>query len=133
MRILVVDDEPTYKLLLREFLLGEGHEVFDAADGKEALEKFPRVRPEVVISDVYMPVMDGIKLHRTLRAMPGCEHLPFLFVSAFDDEHTRSAVRDPRYEGFLRKGKPVETLVDWIRYLSSPEEQKAKLVPPAGI
>ena len=129
MRILIVDDEPAYRLLLRKLLQDEGYEVFDAADGEEALTKMARVKIDMIISDVYMPVMDGVKLHRTIRGIPGYEHLPFLFVSAYDDDHTRGAVKDPRCEGFLRKGKPVTLLLDWVAYLATPEDRRGNLPP----
>jgi len=75
--------------------------------------------------------MDGIKFHRTVRATPELETLPFLFVSAYDDQHTLDAVKDPRYEGFLRKARPVEELIEWIQYLTTPEEKRPKS-PPGG-
>jgi CheY-like chemotaxis protein len=128
MRVLIVDDEPQYRLLLRNILQDEGYEVFDAADGDEALVKMSRVKVDMIISDVYMPMMDGVKLHRTIRSIPGYEKLPFLFVSAYDDYHTQEAVRDPRCEGFLRKGRPVELLLEWVAYLATPENRRT--TPP---
>jgi two-component system, OmpR family, alkaline phosphatase synthesis response regulator PhoP len=129
MRILIVDDEPQYRLLLRNVLQDEGYEVFDAADGDEAMTKMSRVKVDMIISDVYMPIMDGVKLHRTVREIPGYEKLPFLFVSAYDDHHTQEAVKNPRCEGFLRKGKPVHLLLAWVSYLLTPEERRASHPP----
>jgi CheY-like chemotaxis protein len=129
MKILIVDDEPQYRLLLRNVLQDEGYEVFDAGDGDEAMTKMARVKVDMIISDVYMPIMDGVKLHRTIRAIPGYEKLPFLFVSAYDDQHTQDAVKDPRCEGFLRKGKPVGLLLDWVKYLLTPEDRRGALPP----
>jgi two-component system alkaline phosphatase synthesis response regulator PhoP len=132
MRILIVDDEPQYRLLLRNVLQDEGYEVFDAADGDEALSKMARIKVDMIISDVYMPIMDGVKLHRTVRAIPGFEKLPFLFVSAYDDHHTQEAVKNPRCEGFLRKGKPVALLLDWVTYLTTPEDRRPPHPPVAS-
>jgi len=129
MKILIVDDEPQYRLLLRNLLQDHGYEVFDASDGEEALERMARVKIDMVISDVYMPLMDGVKLHRTVRDIAGYERLPFLFVSAYDDDHTRGAVKDPRCEGFVRKGKPVRLLLDWVSYLATPEHLRGKFPP----
>ena len=129
MKILIVDDEPQYRLLLRNVLQDEGYEVFDGGDGDEALTKMSRVKVDMIISDVYMPIMDGVKLHRTIRAIPGYERLPFLFVSAYDDQHTQQAVKDPRCEGFLRKGKPVGLLLEWVAYLLTPENRRGALPP----
>ena len=129
MNILVVDDEATHRMLMRNYLLMEGWTVFTAEDGEEALEKMGKQKIDLIVSDVYMPIMDGIKLHRTIREIPGYERLPFLFVSAYDDEHTMDAVKDPKIDGFLKKGKPVSELKEWILYLSGSEDQRSKLPP----
>jgi two-component system chemotaxis response regulator CheY len=129
MNILVVDDEPEFRLLMKSFLAQEGWEVHVAENGQHALEKLAAEKFDLVISDVYMPIMDGIRLHRSVREMPGFERLPFLFVSAYDDQHTLDAVKDPRIEGFFRKGKSVANLKEWIVYLTTPEDKRPKLPP----
>jgi CheY-like chemotaxis protein len=131
MTILVVDDEPEYRLIMRSVLTSEGWDVVLAENGEDALKKLNEVGADLVISDIYMPVMDGIKFHRTVRTLPQFEKTPFLFVSAFDDQHTLESVKDPRYEGFLRKARPVEELIEWIEYLTTPEEDRPKM-PPGG-
>ncbi len=132
MTILVVDDEPDYRLVIRSILGAEGHTVILAEDGVDALEKLEEVAVDLVIADIYMPRMDGIKFHRKLRSLPRFEKLPVLFVSAFDDQHTMSAVKDPRYDGFLKKGRPIEELLEWVAYLATPEEKRPKM-PPSRI
>jgi CheY-like chemotaxis protein len=131
MNVLVVDDEPEYRLIMRSVLSSEGYEVFVAENGEEALRKMSEFPMDIVITDIYMPVMDGIKFNRAARATPAFEQVPFLFVSAFDDQHTLEAVKDPRLEGFLRKARPVEELLEWIKYLTTPEPDRPKL-PPGG-
>jgi CheY-like chemotaxis protein len=131
MTILVVDDEPEYRLIMRSVLTGEGYDVAVAENGEEALRKLQEMPVDMVISDIYMPVMDGIKFNRAARALPKYEKVPFLFVSAFDDQHTLEAVRDPRYDGFLRKARPVEEMMEWITYLTTPAADRPK-VPPGG-
>jgi CheY-like chemotaxis protein len=131
MTILVVDDEPEYRLIMRSVLMSEGYDVLLAENGEEALERLKDAQVDIVVSDIYMPVMDGIKFHRTVRGLPQFERLPFLFVSAFDDEHTLEAVKDPRFEGFLRKARPIEELLEWIKYLIIPEDKRPKM-PPGG-
>ena len=55
--------------------------------------------------------------------------LPFLFLSAYDDQHTIDAVKDPRYEGFLVKTAPPNELLEWIKYLTTPLESRPKVLP----
>lgn len=129
MTVLFVDDQVEYRLLMRTVLMAEGIDVVLAAHGEEALEKLKVSNVDIIISDIYMPVMDGFKLHRAIRSIPGCETLPFLFVSAFDDPHTKDAVKDPRNDGFMRKASPVPDLLEWIKYLTTPEEVRPRMVP----
>jgi CheY-like chemotaxis protein len=129
MKILLVDDELDYRLLVRTVLISSGCEVILAENGQEALEKIKGLSPDLIITDIYMPVMDGLKLSRILRGMPGFETVPILYLSGYDDQHTRDAVKDPRYEGFLRKGAPLEELVQWIDYLTVPAANRPKSLP----
>jgi len=129
MTLLFVDDQVDYRLMMRAILIAEGMEVLLAANGEEALEKLKLSKVDMIISDIYMPVMDGFKLYQAVRRTPGLEKLPFLFVSAFDDPHTKEAVRDPRYDGFMRKASPVPDLLEWIKYLTTPEQVRPHIVP----
>ena len=131
MTILVVDDEPEYRLVTKTVLLSEGFKVVLAENGEDGLKKLEEGGIDMVVSDVYMPVMDGIRFHRALRACPQFEKVPFLFISAFDDQATLEAVQDPRRVGFLRKARPTEELVEWIKYLTTPDGAKGTLPPGA--
>jgi len=133
MNILIVDDEPEFRLLLRSFLSVEGMDVFLAENGEDALSKMETTGMDLIISDIYMPVVDGIKLHKKVRQIPGYERVPFLFISGYDDEYTLGAVQDPRLDGFFRKGRSMEELREWIAYLTSPEETRPRIPPePRG-
>jgi CheY-like chemotaxis protein len=129
MTILVVDDDEGQRLILRTLLTLEGWEVFLAADGAEALEKLSHTQIDIIVSDIYMPVMDGFKLRNTLRGMPRYASLPFLFISGYDDQQTLEAVKNPKFEGFFKKGKPIEELKEWVLYLTAPEDKRPKYPP----
>ncbi|MBK7259775.1 MAG: response regulator [Ignavibacteriae bacterium] len=131
MTILVVDDEPEYRLVLKNVLVSEGYTVLVAENGEDGFTKLSQNPVDLVISDIYMPVLDGIRFHRKVRSTPEFTNVPFLFVSAFDDQHTLDAVQNPRTEGFLRKARPVSELKEWIQYLTTPEEKRSKM-PPGG-
>ncbi|HUI09967.1 MAG TPA: response regulator [Bacteroidota bacterium] len=129
MNILLVDDELDYRLLIRTVLMSRGCDVVLAENGLEALEKARGATIDLVITDIYMPVMDGIKMSKALRAQPEFAKVPILYLSGYDDQHTLEAVKDPRYEGFLRKGAPLEELVLWLDYLTTPLEKRPKALP----
>jgi two-component system response regulator AtoC len=100
-RILVVDDDPTVRDSLREVLGDEENEVHTAASSEDALAAMGEVRPEVVLSDVRMPGLDGIELLRRLR-----EQAPWtdvIIMTAYDDMPTTvAAMREGAFD-FLPK------------------------------
>jgi DNA-binding response OmpR family regulator len=81
-KVLIVDDDPHLRKLYEEELLDEGYEVFIASSGKEALEKFAQIDPDIVTLDILMPGMDGIEVLRKLKDQkPG---LPVIMSTAYD-------------------------------------------------
>ncbi|MBI4547109.1 MAG: response regulator [Ignavibacteriae bacterium] len=133
MNILVVDDEKEYRTLLSDFLKMEGWTVFLAGHGEEGLKYLRDEKIDFIISDVYMPIMDGIKFNKKVRETPGYEDVPFLFVSAFDDQYTLSVVRNPKSDGFMRKMRPSSELKAWIQYLTTPVEKRPGVPPGQDI
>lgn len=129
MLIMIIDDEDSVLNLLREVLQGRGYDVVTAHNGRDALERLKNVTVNLVISDIYMPMMDGIKLHEAIRGDERLKTLPFLFISGYDDKYTAGAVREPRREGFWRKGDSVDSFVRWVDYLVQPEDKKSKPRP----
>jgi CheY-like chemotaxis protein len=77
-RILVVDDEPDLRYILRRILERAGHEVADAGHGAAALQAVRRSPPDLVVTDMMMPVMGGAELIRRLRADPATAQIPIL-------------------------------------------------------
>jgi len=69
-RVLVIDDEPDVRAVMRRFLGAAGHDVREASDGAAALGALAAQPADVVITDLYMPGMDGIELARELRKLP---------------------------------------------------------------
>jgi CheY-like chemotaxis protein len=88
-RILVVDDEPDQRFLLRRIFERAGHEVSDANDGAAALRAVRESVPDLVVTDMMMPVMDGLELIRCLRGDPATAHIPIL--AATGDTHLAGA------------------------------------------
>jgi CheY-like chemotaxis protein len=80
-RILVVDDEPDLRFLLRRIFEQAGHAVADAGNGAAALEAAHLSTPDLVVTDMMMPVMGGAELIRRLRADPVTVHIPILAVT----------------------------------------------------
>src|SRR4051794_38301911 len=83
-RILVVDDERLNRMLLRRRLTADGHDVVEAADGREALDVLRREVIDVVLLDLVMPVMDGYEALAGIKADPALMHIPVIVVSGVD-------------------------------------------------
>jgi two-component system, cell cycle response regulator DivK len=82
MIILVADDTDDIRLMLRVMLENKGHRVMEAADGREAVELATRERPDVILMDLSMPVMDGIEATRCLRNQSQTSNMPVIAVTA---------------------------------------------------
>jgi two-component system, OmpR family, alkaline phosphatase synthesis response regulator PhoP len=81
-RILIADDAPSARALVRYILGRSGYEIFEAQDGEEALECAKRLKPDLVILDLQMPKLDGCSVASRLRTMPSFEATPILALSA---------------------------------------------------
>lgn len=99
--ILVVDDEPPIRRLLRASLSSQGFGVVEAADGREAAEQIRRSSPDLVILDLGLPDMSGLDLIRTVRA--GGSSLPILVLSSRSDERGKVEALDLGADDYVTK------------------------------
>ena len=80
--VLVVDDEKDIAEIVSELLQGEGYRTAEAYDGRQALEALRRQRPDGVVMDIKMPVLDGLEVIRRARADPALASLPIVVLTA---------------------------------------------------
>jgi CheY-like chemotaxis protein len=99
--ILVVDDEFGIGELLEALLQDDGHRVLTAMNGRHALERMAEAKPDLVISDLMMPVMDGASLLRAMRATADLQDVPFLLMCALPEASIADVATG--YDAFLRK------------------------------
>lgn len=111
-KVLLVDDEPDERFLLRRAFERAGHEVRDASDGAEALRVVREFGPDLVVTDLMMPVMDGAELIRRLRAEPVTAAV-LVLVSSFHSELAEGADATVHKTGQFRDVlEAAETLLD---------------------
>ena len=99
--ILVVDDEFGIGELLVTLLEDEGHRVLTALNGRHALDRMSENKPDLVISDLMMPVMDGGQLLRAVRDHAELKEVPFVLMCALPEDAIASRIGG--YTAFLRK------------------------------
>jgi CheY-like chemotaxis protein len=119
MKILIVEDEASFRLLVGDFLKEHGHDVIFADDGQEGIHLILRERVDLVISDLHMHRMDGIKFLKSARALPGLHDLPFLMISAFEDEGAIRTINSFRNTSFLRKGTEMQEMYEAVSLLAA--------------
>jgi len=119
--VLIADDQPLMRSALRICLDAEPdlRVVGEAADGAATVRLAERLRPDVVVMDVRMPIMDGIEATRRVVALPGAPTPRVLVMTTFDlDEHIIDALRAGA-SGFLVKDSPPETLIHAVRVIAA--------------
>ena len=122
-RVLVVDDQALLRTAFSSLIDAEDdlEVVGQAADGREAVEIAARLRPDVVVMDVRMPVMDGIEATRQVTAGQGAGVPRVLILTTFDlDEYVFEALRAGA-SGFALKSRPLEELLTAIRTVAAGE------------
>jgi diguanylate cyclase (GGDEF)-like protein len=124
-RVLVVDDEPLSRRILEQVLLSAGCDVESAADGQEALSKVRQQRPDVVVTDWQMPVMDGLTLCRILKGTEETRFTHVVMLSARGETEAKVTGLETGADDYLVK--PVEPVELMARVRVGLRLQKALL------
>jgi len=129
-RVLFVEDSDLLRALGSRILAQAGYEVHVAADGQQAFELWKKLDPDVVVTDVEMPVMDGLALARAIRREAGA-HVKIVLVSANDTAEARAAATQAGANAYLIKGSTLKKqLIEVPSELLN--EDRARSVPAAS-
>ncbi len=120
-KILVVDDSISIRLYLQEELNKEGYQVFIAENGKNALEIIETISPDLILSDVYMPKMNGIELCAALRGNPLYAGIPFVVMSTEKDANNMRQMMKYGAAAFIIKPFNIEQLIMTLNNILSYE------------
>ena len=124
-RVLVVDDEPQITRVLKTVLSSQGYDVRTAPEGESALANFKEWSPELVITDLYMPHMDGVELCRRIREMSS---VPIIVLSVKGEERTKVDALDSGADDYVTKPFGIDELLARVRAAlrrSGPEAEVA--------
>lgn len=114
-QLLVVDDDSSLLLAVSDTLRAEGYEVVTARRGSEALVRVAEALPDLIISDIRMPGMDGYALVRNLRSSPRTRLIPIIFLTAKDETSDRITGFRTGVDAYVTKPFETEELVAIVR------------------
>src|ERR1700722_6026727 len=109
-RILIADDQPVGRELLRTVLESSGYEVIEAADGEEAIEVARSGAPDLILLDIHMPARDGLSVVTELRRDPRFAATPVIAVTATAMKGDRQKGLDAGFSEYLTKPVSITTL-----------------------
>ncbi|HWR59875.1 MAG TPA: response regulator [Thermodesulfovibrionales bacterium] len=130
MKILIVDDSGVSREMLRHIVEKKGHEPIEAEDGLDGLRMAKIHVPALIISDAFMPVMDGFQFLRAIKEDEGLKHIPFIFFSA-----TYKGNRDIDLaialgaEGYIIKPKGPADFWEEVEFIFK-EQHREKVITP---
>jgi two-component system, chemotaxis family, chemotaxis protein CheY len=119
MKILTVDDSRTMRDMLRLALTSAGFEVVQAVDGKDGLDALERENPEIVITDINMPKMDGFGFIEGARRTDRFRIVPILVLTTESDPDKKQRARNAGATGWIVKPFDPTKLVDVIRRVAA--------------
>ena len=121
-RILIVDDEESMRKVLAKRLTFWGHTVVTAKDGQEAIAFAMLHRPDLILLDIMMPVIDGFQACRQLKAVRDTCHIPVVFVTAKSSKDLPAQARAAGADGVIQKPYDFTELSDMIQRLTTTPE-----------
>lgn len=119
--ILIIDDDPNFLEIFSTKLTAEGFQVETALNAEEGMTKTVSLKPNLVLMDVQMPVMNGAEAMMKLKADPATNSVPILFLTALGDPNVDAREIDRRFSeevgavGYLKKTDDLNVMVEYIR------------------
>jgi two-component system, cell cycle response regulator DivK len=114
-RILVIEDQEDNRAILRDLLTTVGYELVEAVNGADGVAKAEAEKPDLILMDIQMPVMDGYEATRRIKAIPACASIPVIAVTSYalsgDEAKTRAAGCD----GYVAKPYSPRQMLATIR------------------
>ncbi len=132
LRALVVDDERTIVDFIRLGMSYEGFQVDQAGDGYAAVDLAQRLRPDVIILDIMLPMMDGLETCRRLRENEATANIPILMLTAKDEVHDRVTGLEAGADDYLTKPFSFDELLARVRALLRRQQRIAAAGGPGG-
>ena len=131
-KILLVDDEPNILEILEFNLRKEGFEVATASNGEQGLKLARKLRPDLIVLDIMMPIMDGVEVCRQLRADTDFDNTVITFLTAREEDYSQIAALDIGGDDYITKPIRPRVLISRVKALlrrnARQEEEVASVI-----
>lgn len=114
-KVMLVDDSPTVLMSMKAILAKSGFDVATAVDGQDAMQKVGGERPQLIISDLNMPRMDGMTFITQVRKVAGMRFVPILILTTESDQTKRQQAKAAGATGWLVKPVDPQALLQVVR------------------
>ena len=113
--ILVVEDQEDNRQILRDLLTSADYEMTEAENGQEALDAVAKQRPDLILMDIQLPVMDGYEATRRLKGNPAYKDIPIIVVTSYALSGDEGKARDAGCDAYVTKPYSPRALLAKIR------------------
>jgi len=100
-RILVVEDQPDNRQIIRDMLAGTNYEITEAEDGEKALAAVAKTRPDLILMGIQLPIMDGYEVTRRIKADPAMRSIPIIAVTSHALHGEEQTARAAGCDGYV--------------------------------
>ena len=118
-RILVVEDQEDNRQILRDLLAHAGYEVVEVGNGADALSAAAEYRPDLIVMDIQLPLLDGYEATRRIKADPTLKHIPIIVVTSYALSGDETKARSAGCDDYVAKPFSPRALLQKIRQLAS--------------
>ncbi len=118
-RILVVEDQPDNRKIIRDVFARTSYEIIETENGEEALAAIAKARPDLILMDIQLPIMDGYTATRRIKADPALRSIPIIAVTSYALSGEEKKAREAGCDDYIPKPySPRELLAKVRQYLS---------------
>ncbi len=102
-RILIVEDQEDNRIIMRDVLSAAGYELIEAVNGEDGVSRAQRDRPDLILMDIQMPVLDGYEATRQIKADPNLKATPIIAVTSYALSGDQAKARAAGCDGYVSK------------------------------
>jgi two-component system, cell cycle response regulator DivK len=114
-RILVVEDQEDNRQILRDLLGNAGYEMIEAENGQEALDEVAKQRPDLILMDIQLPIMDGYEATRRIKGDPSTKSIPIIVVTSYALSGDEGKARAAGCDAYVTKPYSPRQLLAKVR------------------